>query len=54
VAALRAGWPVLDARLEAVLALIRAEVHADIGSDHAHLPIRVVQEGRAERCVVWR
>ncbi len=52
VAALRAGWPVLDARLEAVLALIRAEVHADIGSDHAHLPIRVVQEGRAERCVV--
>ncbi len=48
----RVDWPALDARLEAVLALIRAEVHADIGSDHAHLPIRVVQEGRAERCVV--
>lgn len=44
--------PALDARLEAVLALIRAEVHADIGSDHAHLPIRLLREGRAGRCVV--
>jgi len=44
--------PALDARLEAVLELIRAEVHADIGSDHAHLPIRLLREGRAGRCVV--
>ncbi|GAA5533769.1 tRNA (adenine(22)-N(1))-methyltransferase TrmK [Deinococcus aluminii] len=44
--------PTLDARLEAVLALIRADVHADIGSDHAKLPIRLLREGRAERCVV--
>lgn len=44
--------PALDARLEAVLDLIRAEVHADIGSDHAKLPIRLIREGRARRCVV--
>ncbi|WP_135229895.1 tRNA (adenine(22)-N(1))-methyltransferase TrmK [Deinococcus fonticola] len=44
--------PVLDARLAAVLKLIRAATHADIGSDHAHLPIRLVQTGRVERCVV--
>lgn len=44
--------PALDARLEAALHLIRSEVHADIGSDHAHLPIRLIREGRAGRCVV--
>ncbi|BDP40038.1 tRNA (adenine-N(1))-methyltransferase [Deinococcus aetherius] len=44
--------PALDARLEAVLALVEAEAHADIGSDHAHLPIRLIREGRAGRCVV--
>jgi tRNA (adenine22-N1)-methyltransferase len=44
--------PTLDARLEAVLGLIRAEVHADIGSDHGHLPIRLIREGRAARCVI--
>ncbi|GAA5514312.1 tRNA (adenine(22)-N(1))-methyltransferase [Deinococcus carri] len=44
--------PTLDARLEAVLDLIRAGVHADIGSDHAHLPIRLVREGRVTRGVV--
>lgn len=44
--------PTLDARLEAALHLIRSEVHADIGSDHAHLPIRLIREGRARRCVV--
>lgn len=44
--------PTLDARLHAVFDLIRAEAHADIGSDHAHLPIRLVQTGRAGRCVV--
>ncbi|GBF07694.1 SAM-dependent methyltransferase DUF633 [Deinococcus aerius] len=42
----------LDARLEAALHLIRSEVHADIGSDHAHLPIRLIREGRVGRCVV--
>lgn len=44
--------PTLDARLEAVLSLVAAEVHADIGSDHAGLPIRLIREGRARRCVV--
>ncbi len=44
--------PVLDARLGAVLELIRAGVHADIGSDHARLPVRVIHDGRAARCVV--
>lgn len=44
--------PSLDARLEAVLALVCAEVHADIGSDHAKLPIRLVREGRVARGVV--
>lgn len=46
------SWPALDARLEAVLELIRAGTHADIGSDHAHLPLRLIREGRARRCVV--
>ncbi|MEF2277086.1 tRNA (adenine(22)-N(1))-methyltransferase TrmK [Deinococcus sp. YIM 134068] len=44
--------PALDARLEAVLSLISAQAHADIGSDHAKLPIRLIREGRARRCVV--
>ncbi|WP_019587968.1 tRNA (adenine(22)-N(1))-methyltransferase TrmK [Deinococcus apachensis] len=44
--------PTLDARLEAALHLIRSETHADIGSDHAHLPIRLVREGRVGRCLV--
>ncbi|ACO44803.1 tRNA (adenine(22)-N(1))-methyltransferase TrmK [Deinococcus deserti] len=43
--------PVLDARLEAVLELIEADVHVDIGSDHAHLPIRILRAGRASRCI---
>ncbi|WP_034386104.1 tRNA (adenine(22)-N(1))-methyltransferase TrmK [Deinococcus sp. YIM 77859] len=43
---------VLDARLGAVLELIDADVHADIGSDHAHLPIHLIREGRANRCLV--
>lgn len=42
----------LDARLSAALSLIRAETHADIGSDHAHLPIRLIQTGRVKQCVV--
>ncbi|WP_084047760.1 tRNA (adenine(22)-N(1))-methyltransferase TrmK [Deinococcus hopiensis] len=44
--------PALDPRLEAVLNLIRVETHADIGSDHAHLPIRLIREGRVRHCVV--
>lgn len=44
--------PTLDARLEAVLGLIRAGAHADIGSDHAGLPIHLIRAGRAGRCVV--
>ncbi|SEJ75350.1 tRNA (adenine22-N1)-methyltransferase [Deinococcus reticulitermitis] len=43
--------PALDARLLAVLELIQAEAHADIGTDHARLPVRVIREGRARRCV---
>lgn len=42
----------LDARLEAVLSLIRAETHADIGSDHAKLPICLLREGRVGRGVI--
>jgi tRNA (adenine22-N1)-methyltransferase len=41
----------LDARLGAVLSLIRAEVHADIGADHARLPVALIRSGRARRCV---
>ncbi|AWT34123.1 tRNA (adenine-N(1))-methyltransferase [Deinococcus arenae] len=44
--------PNLDARLQAVLHLIQADVHADIGSDHAHLPIRLAQLGRITRGVI--
>ncbi|CAM3559409.1 SAM-dependent methyltransferase [Deinococcus saxicola] len=43
--------PTLDARLEAVLELISTDVHADIGSDHARLPVRLIREGRASRCI---
>ncbi|MGI8747352.1 MAG: class I SAM-dependent methyltransferase [Deinococcus sp.] len=41
-----------DSRLAAALALIRAEVHADIGSDHAALPVALLRSGRVGRCIV--
>ena len=42
----------LDARLRAALSFIRAGTHADIGSDHARLPIALLRTGRVERCVI--
>ncbi|WP_309571612.1 tRNA (adenine(22)-N(1))-methyltransferase TrmK [Deinococcus sp.] len=44
--------PTLDARLDAALALIRADVHADIGSDHAALPIELVRRGNVRRAII--
>lgn len=44
--------PALDARLLAAAQLIRAGVHADIGSDHAALPIWLLRSGRAGRVVI--
>ncbi|PYE52791.1 tRNA (adenine(22)-N(1))-methyltransferase TrmK [Deinococcus yavapaiensis] len=42
----------LEARLEAALSFIRADVHVDIGSDHARLPIELVRRDRVKRCVI--
>lgn len=42
----------LEARLEAALTFIRSDVHVDIGSDHARLPIELVKRGLVERCVI--
>lgn len=42
----------LDARLRAALEFIEADAHADIGSDHARLPIALVREGRAGSCLI--
>ena len=44
-------FPPLDARLEAAADLIRAPLHADIGSDHAALPLVLLRGGRAGRVV---
>ena len=41
----------LDARLQAVLTFIQAEAHADIGTDHARLPIALIQSGRCRNVV---
>jgi len=41
--------PRLDQRLKAVASLIRCSVHADIGSDHAHLLKALLASGRIER-----
>lgn len=45
-------FPPLDARLEAAADLIRAPLHADIGSDHAALPLVLLRCGRAGRVVI--
>jgi len=42
----------LDARLHAALRFIKGGVHADIGSDHARLPIALLATQRVERCVI--
>ncbi len=41
----------LGARLQAALECIRAPVHADIGTDHARLPLALVRSGRCERVI---
>lgn len=47
--------PALDARLQGVLGLIlagkSAQVHADIGSDHARLPLALAQSGQFARVI---
>ena len=43
--------PKLEPRLQAVADFIRAEVHADIGSDHAQLPRYLLASGRAKRII---
>lgn len=45
-------FPALDERLTAAAGLIRASLHADIGSDHAGLPIWLLRSDRAERVVI--
>lgn len=41
----------LDARLSAVLGFIRADTHADIGSDHARLPLALIDSGRCQHVI---
>jgi len=41
----------LEPRLQAVLEYIWAESHADIGSDHAYLPLHLLASGRVQRCI---
>jgi tRNA (adenine22-N1)-methyltransferase len=43
--------PTLEPRLQAVLEYIRADSHADIGSDHAYLPLHLLSTGRVRRCL---
>jgi tRNA (adenine22-N1)-methyltransferase len=44
--------PPLDERLRVAAGLIRAGLHADIGSDHAALPLFLLRNERAERAVI--
>jgi tRNA (adenine22-N1)-methyltransferase len=37
--------------LQAVCDLIRAEKHADIGTDHAYLPLHLLRGGRVQHCI---
>jgi len=37
--------------LQAVLEYIQADSHADIGSDHAYLPLHLLASGRVQRCI---
>lgn len=41
----------LDARLEAVAALIRSKTHCDIGTDHAYLLADLLRRGRIEHAI---
>ena len=41
----------LDARLQSVLGFIQSEAHADIGTDHARLPIALIASGRCARVI---
>ena len=41
----------LDARLQAVLGFIQSETHADIGTDHARLPIGLIESERCARVI---
>ena len=43
--------PTLEPRLQAVLEYIRADSHADIGSDHAYLPLHLLASNRVRRCI---
>ncbi|GGJ79224.1 tRNA (adenine(22)-N(1))-methyltransferase [Deinococcus aquiradiocola] len=42
----------LDERLRAAAELVQADRHADIGSDHAALPLALLRSGRARHAVI--
>lgn len=44
--------PALESRLLAAAGLISADLHADIGSDHASLPLWLLRHGRVGRVVI--
>ncbi len=41
----------LTPRLECIVGRVRAKAAADIGCDHAYVPIRLIEDGRAERVI---
>lgn len=43
--------PTLEPRLQAVADCISADVHADIGSDHAHLPLYLLATSKVQRVI---